>query len=152
MADQKPNKITVQAEVEPGPDATETLQLAAPTAWPTPAITGTLPPHLPESAGTLAPSFWAPFANPFGYFATPPPPPPSLEPELRDLAARNPGVQLKEMHQVHLRTPKPTSSTAQPPGWQQNPGRVKAADRAGGAVTGCQQAASRGADVHQVQH
>ncbi len=40
--------------------------------------------------------------------------PAPLEAELHYLAARDPGVQLREMHQVHLGTPKPASLMAQP--------------------------------------
>ncbi len=81
------NKIVVEAQVELG---------------------GTLPPHNsdranPDTAGTLhsATLAIAQIANPFVGVAELAP----MESEIRDLAARDPGVQLKETHQVQFGAP-----------------------------------------------
>ncbi len=60
MTDQNANKISVQAQVEPGPDTAETLQSAAPAAGSTPAVAGTRPPHLPNSATPTVRELWPP--------------------------------------------------------------------------------------------
>ncbi len=123
MADQNASKIAVQAQVRPGPNATETQQPTAPATGSAPTVDGTLHPHSlhrtnPDAAGTLATSDVAQIANPFVEVATPAP----LETELRDLAAQDSGVQLRETHQVHLGapTPMPYASQPGPSDWQAN--------------------------------
>ncbi len=100
MTDQNVNKIDVRAQVDS----------AAPFLGPTPAVARTLPPNLPDSAETLATSDVMPIANPFVDVAALAP----LEADLCDLAAHYAGVQLKEMHHIHLGTPAPTSLAVQP--------------------------------------
>ncbi len=93
MADQNANKIVVQTQVRPGPDATETQQATAHAIGSGPTVDGTLHPHSPhrtnpDAAGTLATSDVAQIANPFVEVATPAP----LETELLDLATQDSGL------------------------------------------------------------
>ncbi len=107
MTDQNVTKIDVQAQVKPIPDDDDASPLASPLAETLPAGDGT--PHLPDTTDTLTMSDVMPITNPFEDVAEPGP----LEADLRDLAVRNPGVQLTEIHHVHLGTPTPMPSTVQ---------------------------------------
>ncbi len=80
---------------------------ATPVEGNTPAGDGTLRPIPPNSEETTATLCEMPIPNPFGNVAGAAP----LEAELRNLAARNSGVQLTEIHQVHVGTPTPLPLT-----------------------------------------
>lgn len=107
MTDQNVNKIDLQAQVEPIPDDDEVPPTDAPLVGPIPVGDG-IPP-LSDSANRVAASGAMPITNPFEDVAEPAP----LEADFCDLAAGNPGVQLTEVHRVHLGNPTPMPSTIQ---------------------------------------
>ncbi len=107
MTDHNANKIDVENWEESTPDGRDS-QLATPTGGGAPDGSETLPSDPPEAneAGTV--SSGLPVPNPFHDAAEEAP----LEAELRELAARNSGVQLTETYQVHTDTPALLSLTA----------------------------------------
>ncbi len=104
MTDCNTNKMDAQAQVEPYPDDSGTLPSATPPSGCLPMGAEALA-CLPNGANVSALADVTPLAKPLLGVATPAP----LEEDLRDLAARNPVVQLTETHLTHVRAPALTS-------------------------------------------
>ncbi len=101
MTDHNENKIDPKVRGEPTPDRRVMTSEATPTGGNSPAGDETLCPDSPGDNETTAVSSRIPIPNPFDDATGAAP----LEDELRDLAARDSGVQLTETYQVCVGTP-----------------------------------------------
>ncbi len=107
MTDHNDNKIDLNDQEESTPDGNNPRP-AVPTEGDGPAGNETLPADCPETNQAVAVVGELPGSNPFAEMVGEVP----LEAELRELAARNSGVQIMETNQIHTDTPARCSLAA----------------------------------------